>query len=192
MSARFGPAAPGRCSSLDSRSQPGAGPIRPLTVAAGLLIVAAAWWLLGNDSAAEVRAAHADLARVLSKSGEGDDGLSVLQLRSLESMFAEELVVAGDANGLSASYSPEEIVGLIVRVRSVFASVELELGELTVELPAPDRAVATFRAGLSGRESDGELVREARSVVSRMRHVDGDWRFTEFVLSEAEPVPAPR
>lgn len=159
-------------------------------IAAALLLAAGAWWLLHDDPEARVREAHMTLADMLRKSADSDDGLSILQLRSLEALFAERVVISGDAGRYSTSYTPQEIVSLIVQIRAVFASIEIGFGELAIDLPASDSAVARFSAELDGEEgTTGELVFEARSVESHMRRVDGDWQFSEFVLSD---LTAPR
>ncbi|HUF72970.1 MAG TPA: hypothetical protein VMR74_08740 [Gammaproteobacteria bacterium] len=157
----------------------------PYLIGVLLITIIGVWWLLGEDPEARVREAHADLVQFLSKSeGDSDGSLSVLQLRALEALFAGTCDVSGDAEGLAGSYSPQELVGLIIRVRSAMTSVELQLGEITIEFPQEDVAVARFSASLDGLDSNGERRVQAREVESRMRDVDGAWQFVSFTLAE--------
>lgn len=158
-------------------------------LAAVLVAVVAIWWLLGDDPEARVRQAHAELADLVSRTqDQSDAGLSVLQLRRLEAMFAASLSVSGDADNLVGNYSPQEIVALVVRAHSAFDRVELRFGEITVEFPEEALAVARFSASLdavetAGDEVSGDAVTETRAVESRMRDIDGEWQFVSFTLT---------
>lgn len=157
----------------------------PYLIAGLLVLVLGVWWLLGGGPEARVRAAHADLAESVSKSeGEAEDGLSVLALRSLETLFAPTCSISGDADGLAGSYTAQELVGVIVRARSVMAVIELTFGEITIDFPQEDIAVARFSASLEGFDLEGEQRSETRQVESRMRDIDGAWQFVSFTLTE--------
>lgn len=148
-----------------------------LAVLAGL-----SWWWLRPDAEDRVRAAHQDLARLLSKSA--DDGAKPIFIDSLrfQAMFADSCELSGEAGGLIGAYTPEAMAGLIIRTRSLFERIDLDIGELAVELRAPDDALARFTAELtaSSASEDRAPLSETRSVISRMQRVDGDWRFAEF------------
>lgn len=150
-----------------------------------ILLVAVAWWFLHEDPEAEVRAAHQELTRLLSKA-EGEASTStLLDARNLQSLFADNCVVTGDAEMFAGSYTSEEMVGTIIRVKGALLRVDLTFHDLEIEFPAADDAIGTFTAVLVGKSMiDGEAeAAEAREVVSRMRKVEGKWRFAEFNLS---------
>lgn len=157
-----------------------------------VLLAAGVWWWLGDDPEDHVRDAHATLERLLSKAEDDTDGsIPIMQLRELQRLFAETCSLSGDAGALGGSYSPEALVGLVVRVRGAVRRVELEFGELTIDFPSDDVAVTRFSASLDGLEISGEPLREARQVESRMREVDGDWQFVSFDFA-AIPAEVPR
>ena len=92
----------------------------------------------------------------------------------------------GDAEMLAGSYTSEEMVSTIVRVQGVFLSVDLTFHELVIELPAADDAIVKFTAVLvaQGSTEGEEKAAETRTVISRMRKVDGKWLFAEFSLAK--------
>ena len=151
-----------------------------------ILVIAVAWWFLREDPEAEVRNAHQELARLLSKA-EGEAGSStIINARILQSMFADNCQVTGDAEMLAGSYTPEQMVSTIVRVQGAFLRIDLTFHELVIEFPAEDDAVANFTAVLVGQlqmEGEGEAG-ETRKVTSRMRKVEGKWLFAEFRLAK--------
>ena len=153
-----------------------------------VVVAGASWWLLRDNSEAEVRGAHQELIRILNKSGEGDEDISVLSARSLQGLFANSSEVSGDVEGLAGTYSPEQLLGLVVRVRSVFEVIDVSITEPVISFPGPDDATAEFSAVLSGQGklAGFEALSEARTVTTRMRRTDGDWQFYEFVLVESE------
>lgn len=150
-----------------------------------LPLIVAGWWFLQADPEAEIVSAHQTLARLISKGEDDGGGPSILETRALQNLFGDTCVVTGDAVTLAGSYAPEEMVRTILGLRARLSSVTLTFNELTVEFPASNEAVATFVAMVEGRslrESEEHIV-ERRDVVSRMRQVDGDWRFFEFHLT---------
>ncbi len=151
-----------------------------------VLLSAAAWWFLHDNPEAEVRNAHQELTRLLSKT-EGDPGSTmILNARLLQGLFADTCEVTGDAEMLAGSYTSEEMVSTIIRVQAIFHSIELTFHELEVEFPAADDAIIHFTAVLIGQSkmTGEDKAGETREVVSRMRKVDGKWLFTEFRLAE--------
>ena len=153
-----------------------------------ILLVAAAWWFLHEDPEAEVRDAHQELARLLSKAEGADTTTMIFNARVLQGMFADNCVVAGDAEMLAGSYTSEEMVSTIVRVQGVFLSVDLTFHELVIEFPTADEAIVNFTAVLVGQgrlEVEGGVeAAETRTVVSRMRNVEDKWLFAEFRLAK--------
>ena len=155
-----------------------------------ILIVFAAvtWWILRDDPETEVRNAHAELVQLISKTdAEAGPGL-LLKARALADLFAAPSEVSGDARGLSGVYSPEELAGMIVRLRSVFNTIDLTFSELAMDFPTADDAVVEFSAQLAARPpvAEAEEFVERRNVTSRLRFIDGDWLFTEIELAESD------
>ena len=151
-----------------------------------ILFAAAAWWFLHEDPESEIRDAHQELSRLLSKM-EGDaSSTSILNAVVLKSMFADSCEVTGDAEMLAGSYTPEEMVSTIVRVQGIFRSIDLTFHELEIESPAADDATVNFTAMLVAQASmEGEeKVAETRTVISRLRKVEGKWLFAEFRLAK--------
>jgi len=153
-----------------------------------ILLSAAAWWFLHEDPEAEVRNAHQELTRLLSKTEGEASSTMIFNARVLQSMFADTCEVTGDAEMLGGSYTPEEMVSTIIRVQGIFLSIDLTFHELEIEFPAADDAIANFTAVLVGQSvMEGEAAVEAaetRGVISRMRKVEGKWRFAEFRLAK--------
>ena len=151
-----------------------------------ILLAAAAWWFLHEDPEAEVRNAHHELTRLLSKSVGEASSTMIINARVLQSMFADTCRVTGDAEMLAGSYTPEEMVSTIIRVQALFLKIDLTFHELAINFPAADDAVVNFTAVLVGQsklEGEGEAA-ETREVVSRMRKVEGEWLFSEFRLAK--------
>jgi hypothetical protein len=148
-------------------------------------LILAGWWILRDDPEAAIRSAHEELVRLIGKA-EQDPELSILDIRSLQNLFAGSSVVTGDAETLQGTYSAEEMIRTIFSVQTLFHSIELTLTELEIEFPNADEAVIRFTADLTGRSTiEGEEeVSETRDVVSRMLELDGDWRFSAFHLTE--------
>ena len=150
-----------------------------------ILLSAAAWWFLHEDPEAEVRNAHQELTRLLSKTDGEASSTMIFNARVLQSMFADFCEVTGDAEMLGGSYTPEEMVSTIIRVQGIFLSIDLTFHELEIEFPAADDAIVNFTAVLVGRSKmEGEEeAAETREVISRMRKVEGKWLFAEFRLA---------
>ena len=149
-----------------------------------ILLSTAAWWFLPEDPEAEVRDAHQDLSRLLSKT-EGDAGSAmIINARILQGMFADTCVVTGDAEMLAGSYTPEEMASTIIRVQGIFLSIDLTFHDLVIDFPATNDAIAHFIAVLVGQvQMEGEEeFGETREVISRMRKIQDKWLFTEFGL----------
>ena len=160
-------------------------------LAGTLLIVLGAVWLLHDDPEARVRAAHETLRELITKEqGESPAGM-LAGMRSLRRLFAEEIVVAGDAGTLAARYTDQELAATVQRIRELFASVELGIDDLEVEFPRPGEAVGRFSATLSARPAGGSSAGgerlEVRRVTSRLIESDGRWRFTAFELEDVRP-----
>ena len=151
-----------------------------------VLLSAAAWWNLHEDPEAEVRDAHQELSRLLSKS-EGEAGSAmIINARVIQSMFADTCVVSGDTEMLVGSYTPKEMAATIIRVQGIFLSIDLTFRDLAIEFLAADDAVANFTAVLVGQAQmkGEEEASETRQVVSRMRKVEDKWLFAEFTLAQ--------
>ncbi len=150
-----------------------------------ILLSAAAWWFLHEDPEAEVRNAHQELTRLLSKTEGEASSTMIFNARVLQSMFADSCEVTGDAEMLGGSYTPEEMVSTIIRVQGIFLSIDLTFHELEIEFPVADDAIVNFTAVLVGRSKmEGEEeAAETREVISRMRKVEGKWLFAEFRLA---------
>ena len=153
-----------------------------------VLLVAsgAGWWFLHEDAEAQVRNAHEELVRLVSKAEGDSDAPSIFDIQALRGLFSESCEVSGDADVFVGNYSSETMVGRILQVQALFQSIDLSIQDLEVEFPAADAAIGTFSAVLVGRSMiDGEEdVAETRAVTSRMQRVEGDWRFSEFRLVE--------
>jgi len=149
-----------------------------------VLLSAAVWWLFHEDPEAEVRNAHQELARLLSKTEGEASSTMIFNARVLQSMFADTCEVTGDAEMFGGSYAPEEMVSTIIRVQGLFLSIDLTFHELVIEFPAADDAIVNFTAVLVGRSmmEGEEEAAETREVISRMRMVEGKWLFAEFRL----------
>ena len=152
-----------------------------------IVLSAATWWFLQEDPEAEVRDAHQELSRLLSKAEGATGNTTILNAMVLKSMFAETCEVTGDAEMLVGAYTPEEMISTIVRVQGIFRSIELTFHELEIAFPVADDAIVNFTAVLVAQVSKaGEeegMFGETRTVVSRMRKVDGKWLFAEFSLA---------
>jgi hypothetical protein len=151
-----------------------------------ILLSVAAWWFLHEDPEAEVRDAHQELTRLLSKTEGEASSTIIFNARVLQNMFADTCEVTGDAEILAGSYTPEEMVSTIIRVQGLFLSIDLTFHELVIEFPAADDAIVNFTAVLVGRtKMEGEEeAAETREVISRMRKVEDKWLFAEFSLAK--------
>ena len=149
------------------------------------LIAIGAWWLLGSDPETRVREAHAELVQALIKSdGDSNEGLSVMRLRGLEALFAATCSIAGDARTPARDYTAQELVGMIVRVRAAMVSVDLQVGEIAIEFPQDDVAVAGFQASFDALDVNDVRHMAVLDVESRMQEIDGTWQFVSFDLTE--------
>jgi len=151
-----------------------------------ILLSVAAWWFLHEDPEAEVRDAHQELTRLLSKTEGEASSTMIFNARLLQNMFADTCEVTGDVEMLAGSYTPEEMVSTIIRVQGMFLSIDLTFHELVIEFPAADDAIVNFTAVLVGRtKMEGEEeAAETREVISRMRKVEDKWLFAEFSLAK--------
>ena len=147
-------------------------------------VAGGAWWFFHEYPEAEVRDAHREFARLLSKPEGEPSGALLFNARVLQTMFAETCEVSGEAERFGGSYTPEELAGLIMQVRGMFRSVDLTFHDLVIEFPAADEATGSFSARMivRGRTEETAEAFDTRDVVSRMRKLDGDWRFVSFNL----------
>jgi hypothetical protein len=151
-----------------------------------VLILAGTWWFLHEDPEAEVRDAHQELTRLLSKSEGDTTGTMLVDARRLQGLFAESCEVTGDAEMLVGSYTREDMVSTVIQVQALFTSIDLTFHELVVDFPTSDDALVNFTAVLVGRSTatGGEEAAETREVVTRLRKVEGAWLFSEFRLAK--------
>ncbi len=151
-----------------------------------VLLAGAAWWFLHEDPEAEVRDAHQELSRLLSKSEGEASSTVIINARILQNMFADTCDVIGDAEMLVGRYTPEEMASTIIRIQGLFLSIDLTFHDLVIEFPAADDAIAHFTAVLVGQvQMEGEEeFGETREVISRMRKVQDKWLFAEFRLAQ--------
>ncbi len=151
-----------------------------------ILLSASAWWFLHEDPEAEVRDAHQELTRLLSKTEGEASSTMILNARVLQNMFADTCEVTGDAEMFGGSYTPEDMASTIIRVQAMFLRIDLTFHKLVIEFPAADDVFVNFTAVLVGQnllEGEGEAA-ETREVISRMRKVEGKWLFAEFRLAK--------
>ncbi len=143
-----------------------------------------AWWYFHEDPEAEVRDAHQEFARLLSKPEAEASSAMLFNARVLQTMFADTCDVTGEAEGFGGSYTREGLAGTIMQVRGMFRSVDLTFHDLVIEFPAADETTVNFTARmiLRGRTQEAVEAIEMRNVVSRMRKLDGNWRFVAFRL----------
>lgn len=169
-----------------------AGRISPALLAVLVVAGLAIWWLLGDDPEARVREAHADLAELLSTPDEPVDGLPLARIRRLESLFAEQCLVTGDADLFAGSHRPQDLVQQVLAVHGALDRVDVSFGEIRILFPDEDTAIARFPAVLTATEVGGETRTESREVESRMQRIDGDWLFAAFDLTDTAPALAAR
>ena len=149
-----------------------------------LVLFGLLWWMLRGDPEAEVREAHQVLLEQIIKTDDETAPALLLKARALAGLFADPVEISGTAEGLAGVYSPEELGNLIVRLRTVFDTIELTFTELAIEFPGDENAIVRFAATLRGQArlaGDQERL-EQRGVTTRMRLIGGDWLFTEIVL----------
>jgi len=159
---------------------------KKIGIVISVLLLIAGWWFFHEDPEADVREAHAELARLLSKAESDPDRSMLVDARRMQNLFAETCDVTGDAEMFVGSYTREDMVSTIVQVQAMFTNVELTFHELEVEFPAEDDARVNYTAVLVSRSTmtDGEAVAETRDVVSRLRKIEGEWLFSEFRLAK--------
>lgn len=150
-------------------------------------IAGALWWLLQASPEERVRAAHQELAARISKTEDDSQTPTVRDVFAYQALFAGQVTLVGDAGDLGGSYTPEDIAGLIVRVRAIFERIELGFTDPVIEFPSEDTAVARFTAEALVSPAPPEITdgSETRAVTSRMQLVDGDWLFTHFEMQTA-------
>lgn len=147
------------------------------------LLAGGAWWFFDEDPEAEIREAHQEFARLLSKPEGEASAIMLLNSQILQRMFADSCVITGEAERFSGNYTPEEITGIIMQVRQIFTSVDLSFQDLVIEFPTEDEATTSFTARMISQGRTEEMI-EMREVVSRMRKIDGDWLFSAFNLAK--------
>lgn len=155
------------------------------SIALVVLIVAAAFtWVFYEDSEAQVRSAHDALWELISKTADETVAGATVNSLALRDLFATTIEISGDAEGLVGVYSPEELAGTIIRLRSIFNRIDVQFGELQIAFPTPEAATVEFSAQLdaAGRSAAVPRRSESRQVVSHMRDIDGTWRFSELRL----------
>ncbi len=149
-----------------------------------LVLFGLLWWMLGGDPEENVSAAHTELLEQIVKTDDETAPALLLKARALADLFADPIEVSGTAEGMAGIYSPEELGNLIVRLRTVFDTIELTFSELAIEFPSDENAIVRFSAALDGQTRiAGDQGRfEERSVTTRLRLTSGDWLFTEIEL----------
>ena len=147
------------------------------------LLVGGAWWYFQEDPEAEVREAHQEFARLLSKPAGEASAIMLLNSQILKQMFADSCVITGEAERFGGSYTPEEITSLIMQIRQIFTGIDLSFQDLVIEFPTEDEATTSFTARMISQGHTEEMI-EMREVVSRMRKIDGDWLFSAFSLAK--------
>lgn len=154
-----------------------------------VLVAAATWWFFHENPEAEVRNAHQELSRLLSKTEGESAGAILLDAHILKGLFAEACEVTGDDTALVRSYTPDEMVSMILQVQGVFLHADLVFHELIIDFPTENNALVNFTAVLIGRSKiEGEeAVAETREVVSRLQKIDGKWLFSNFKLIKLSP-----
>jgi hypothetical protein len=149
-----------------------------------VLLAGAIWWLLGDNPEERVRAAHQELAERLSKSEDDGENPSIRDVLAYQSMFAERVTISGDADDLGGSYAPDDIAALIIRVRTLFDTIELMFSDPVIEFPTEETAVARFTATLTVSPTLPDVTdgTETRNVTSHLQLIEGDWLFSAFEM----------
>lgn len=149
-----------------------------------LVVFGLLWWMLSGDPEVEVREAHRVLLEEIVKTDDETAPVLVLKARALAHLFADPVELSGAAEGQGGTYSPEEIANLIVRMRTVFDTIDLRFSELGIEFPADESAIVRFSATFEGQTrlagDKGRL--EQRDVTTRLGLIGGNWLFTEIEL----------
>ena len=134
------------------------------------LLSGGAWWYFHEDPEAEVREAHQEFARLLSKPEGEASAIILLNSQILQRMFAASCVITGEAERFAGSYTPEEITGIIMQVRQIFTSVDLSFQDLVIEFPTEIEATTSFTARMitQGRTEEMIEMREVSTACARL------------------------
>jgi len=158
---------------------------------ASIVVLAAAlgWWYFREDPESAVRSAHAELADALKRTESEAPTLSIVRIQTLRGLFAETVVITGDAARQTGSLSPEEATRRIIGMREFFDTLDVTYSYLAISFPGDDRAVCELAARISARGANvpGEELLETLRVTSEMRNVDGHWVFSAFHVTDASP-----
>jgi len=138
--------------------------------------------LLSKGPKAKIRRACKDLASRVSAVSEGEgEQKRALKAFGLRKYFAAECELALRNFEHNGTYTPKEIAGSVMRMRSRFERVEVKLYDLSVTLESAQRARVHLTARVEVKRSGGQAVRsEARELLCSVQKEEGEWKFTRF------------
>jgi hypothetical protein len=146
-------------------------------IGAAFLVAAGAfwWWSSGSTDERDVRRLFQDFTAELNAGTTSGFG-TVAHVARLAEFFSPDVVVEL-GQGSPPIQGRETLLGMVSRLQPRTAAFVLEMDDVTVEFPAPDRGEVTFTALIRRRsfESREESI-DAREFSGEVVRIDGRWR----------------
>ena len=163
-----------------------------LTGLAGLLVVAALWLMHTSDE--EVILARLQLLREQAGITEPESGIEQLaRANSIAEFFSEatvfDLTAAG--YGTTAIATRQDLVRLVITLRSRLSSLELDLQEARVTIEGDSAEVLVTGSGLGSVTGQQGQFLEIHSGVITLGRENGDWLISGATHLRDERQPEP-
>ena len=161
---------------------------RQILTGAGILLIILAslliFWSLRETDEKKIKATLSELCRIGSKSTGENPALGALKANRSEKVFAPRCHFDFRVNSFDGVYTPTEIGANILRFQSLFQWIQLEAGDLQIEV-RQDEALLFFTGEFTGvpKNSQKEKISEIRDIEARLvRTPEGAWKFVRMKI----------
>ena len=149
-----------------------------------LLISGAAYWLLkGTSEEEKVRKVLIALTTLAEKPQNVSPTEFAVKLRTLQTVFAEKVVIDFGARRMSDVHSARSLEPLLISFRKHFLYTSCSLSDEEITVDA-DRASTVFACRFKGKPQQGNYVDEVRDVSCQLVKRDRKWYIEKISIND--------
>jgi len=155
-----------------------------------LLVLAgfSVWWLFIRSGATadedKIKALCGKLTEACGKSSEESPVAMAMKNSRIANLVSDPCSVSIREATIDGTFSPMAFASQITKGRAGFKSLRGEVEDLTIKVaPDGENAVADYSIRLSGVTKAGGAFDESRDLHSKLRKVDGVWKFSSFEIN---------
>lgn len=154
-----------------------------LTAALLLLTFAAYRIFTGNSDEEKIRKTLHRLTTLAAKPQEPRPAELAAKLRTLQTIFAEQVTIDFGARKMSETYTPRSLEPLLVNFRKQFISSDCSMSDLETTVSG-GHADTVFACRFQGTPRKGNAVDEVRDINCRLVKHDKTWYIESISIND--------